>query len=72
MDRSYEVQGAVSQRVEDLGFGVIAVMFAALLTLGLSAAVVRRFRNRCWDALCPWGTSRVRRAPLRRTSVRPR
>ncbi|WP_436792078.1 hypothetical protein [Yinghuangia sp. YIM S10712] len=46
MDRAYEIQGAISRWVEDLGFGAIAVAFAVLSAAGFATGIVRRVRVR--------------------------
>lgn len=46
MNRAYEIQGALSARVEDIGVVPVAVVFAVLAAAGLATAVVRRLSRR--------------------------
>ncbi|WP_436776428.1 cytochrome c biogenesis CcdA family protein [Yinghuangia sp. YIM S09857] len=46
MNRAYEIQGALSARVEEIGVGPVAVVFALLAAAGLATAVVHRLRRR--------------------------
>ncbi|WTX01115.1 cytochrome c biogenesis CcdA family protein (plasmid) [Streptomycetaceae bacterium NBC_01309] len=46
MNRAYEIQGALSARVEEIGVGPVAALFAVLVAAGLATAAVHRLRRR--------------------------